>query len=76
MIVAEFLEKYEAVVKFMNDNHILARDVEFVPLFNKAKEMIARGEKVAYVTSVLSDEYNITDRTVYALIKRLGADLK
>lgn len=76
MIVAEFLEKYEVVVKFMNDNHILARDVEFVPLFNKAKEMIARGEKVAYVTSVLSDEYNITDRTVYTLIKRLGADLK
>ena len=66
MIVAEFLEKYEAVVKFMNDNHILVRDVEFVPLFNKAKEMIARGEK----------EYNITDRTVYALIKRLGTDLK
>lgn len=76
MIVAEFLEKYEAVVKFMDDNHILTRDVKFVPLFNKAKEMIAKGEKVAYVTSVLSDEYKVTDRTVYTLIKRLGAEIK
>lgn len=76
MTIAEFLEKYEVVVKFMDDNHILTHDVKFVPLFNKAKEMIARGEKVAYVTSVLSDEYKITDRTVYALIKRLGTDLK
>ena len=72
MIVAEFLEKYEAVVKFMNDNHILVRDVEFVPLFNKAKEMIARGEKVAYVTSVLSDEYNITDRNSVCSHKKAG----
>lgn len=75
MTVADFLEKYNNIVKFMDDNHILAKDVRFIELFNKAKEMSEKGEKMSYITSCLADEYNITDRTVYSLIKRLGSDL-
>lgn len=75
MTVAEFLEKYENVIKFIDDNHILSRDVKYISLSKEAKEMMADGMKMDYVTSCLADKYNITDRTVYAVIKRLSTEL-
>ena len=35
-----------------------------------------RGEKVSYTVAVLSEKYSVSERKVYALVKRFQSDCK
>ena len=38
--------------------------------------MLDQGEKVSYVVAVLSEKYSVSERKVYALVKRFQSDCK
>lgn len=38
--------------------------------------MLSDGEKVSYVVAVLSEKYSVSERKVYALVKRFQSDCK
>lgn len=76
MTTAEFLKKYESVVKFMDDNHILVHDVRFLPLYEKMKDLVRGGDKVSYAASALADEYHISDRSVFSIVKRMEKEIR
>lgn len=46
-------------------------DYKYLRLFEDYAEAIERGEKVSYVVAVLADRYNVSERTVYDVVKRL-----
>ena len=41
--------------------------------FGRAKQ---RGEKISYVVACLAKQYNMSERSVYDIVKRLGNDCK
>lgn len=49
-----------------------ADDCRYVRLYADYMEMKERGEKVTYIVTVLSEKYDVSERKVYYLIKRLG----
>jgi hypothetical protein len=38
--------------------------------------MLDQGEKVSYAVAVLSEKYSVSERKVYALVKRFQSDCK
>ena len=49
-------------------------DVQYIELYNDDNRLLDEGEKVSYIVAVLAERYNVCERKVYTLIKRLQSD--
>lgn len=49
-------------------------DVQYIELYNDNNRLLDEGEKVSYIVAVLAERYNVCERKVYTLIKRLQSD--
>lgn len=49
-------------------------DVQYIELYNNYNRLLDEGEKVSYIVAVLAERYNVCERKVYTLIKRLQSD--
>ena len=50
------------------------QDVQYIELYNDYNRLLDEGEKVSYIVAVLAERYNVCERKVYTLIKRLQSD--
>ena len=51
-------------------------DHKYVRLFEDYQDARKRGEKVSYIVAILAERYNVSERNVYDIVKRLGSDCK
>lgn len=49
-------------------------DCKYLELYSEFDNMRRNGEKVTYAVSAVSVKYNISERSVYKIIKRLDKD--
>lgn len=49
-------------------------DVQYIELYNDYYRLLTEGEKVSYIVAILAERYNVCERKVYTLIKRLQSD--
>lgn len=49
-------------------------DVQYIELYNDYNRLLDEVEKVSYIVAVLAERYNVCERKVYTLIKRLQSD--
>lgn len=49
-------------------------DAEYVNLFSDYCRLRRKGEKVSYIVAKLSEQYAISERKVYSIIKRFRSD--
>lgn len=49
-------------------------NVQYIELYNDYNRLLDEGEKVSYIVAVLAERYNVCERKVYTLIKRLQSD--
>lgn len=64
----------EGLLNVLQRVGIRVDDVRYVDLYNDYRLLIEKGEKVSYIVAVLSSKYNVSERTVYGLLKRLQMD--
>lgn len=74
MKVIEILKLNRELLKICRDVGIRMDDVQYIELYNDYNRLLAAGEKVSYIVAVLAERYAVSERKVYALIKRLRAD--
>ena len=72
MTVFDFLNLYQTPFKWMLNSGIHLEDVNYIDLFKDYSRMISDGEKVTYVVAVLASKYQVSERKVYNLLKRLS----
>lgn len=70
----EILKLNRELLKICRDVGIRLDDVLYIELYNDYNRLLAEGEKVSYIVAVLAERYAISERKVYALLKRLRAD--
>ena len=74
MTVFDILNLYQTPFKWMLERGIHLEDVNYIDLYKDYSRMIAHGDKVTYVVAVLADKYQVSERKVYTLLKRLSHD--
>lgn len=74
MKVIEILKLNRDLLKICRDVGIRMDDVQYIELYNDYNRLLANGEKVSYIVAVLAERYAVSERKVYALIKRLRSD--
>lgn len=70
----EILKLNKELLKICRDVGIRVDDVQYIELYNDYNRLLAAGEKVSYIVAVLAERYAVSERKVYALIKRLQSD--
>ena len=51
-------------------------DIRYIDLYFDYANMYRLGEKVSYIVAVLAEKYDVSERKVYALLKRFQSDCK
>ena len=60
----------------MKEMGVRLEDCKYVDLYIDYEEMLAKGMKITYIVSVLSDIYHISERKVYILLRLFNMDCK
>ena len=76
MKVIEILNFNRELLKRLQASGIRLEDARFIDLYSDYTRMLDQGEKVSYVVAVLSEKYSVSEREVYALVKRFQSDCK
>ena len=74
MKVIEILNLNKELLKNFRQAGIRIEDVEYIELYKEYQNLYNKGEKTTYIVSVLADKYDISERTVYDIIKRFKSD--
>ena len=73
MKVIEIINFNRELLKKLQEAGVRLEDVQYVDLYSEYMYRTSQGEKVSYVVAVL---YSVSERTIYALIKRFRSDCK
>lgn len=76
MTVYEALKLCGGVIEKLEKAGVKPSDHRYVALFEDYREAKQRGEKVCYIVACLAQQYGMSERSVYDVVKRLAADCK
>ena len=76
MKAIDFIKLNKEFLMRMKEMGIRLEDCKYVDLYNDYEEMKAKGFKITYIVTALSEIYHISERKVYDLIKRFNMDCK
>lgn len=74
MKVIELLNFNRELLKKLQEAGIRLEDARYIDLYMDYIRLLEHGEKVSYVVAVLSEKYSVSERKVYALVKRFQSD--
>ena len=76
MKVIEILNFNRELLKRLQAAGIRLEDARYIDLYADYTRLLDQGEKVSYAVAVLSEKYSVSERKVYALVKRFQSDCK
>ena len=76
MTVYETLKICGSLIENLEKAGIKLSDHKYIGLFEDFNSAREHGEKVAYIVACLSSRYNVSERSVYEIVKRFGSDCK
>lgn len=69
MTMYEILKLNKGLFEFMIDKDVQPADVQYVQMYSDYMQMI-EGQKKVYVVAFLMDKYNVSESTVYRVLRR------
>lgn len=76
MKVIEILKFNRELLKRLQEAGIRLEDTRYIDLYSDYMCLLNQGEKVSYAVALLSEKYSVSERKVYALLKRFQSDCK
>ena len=76
MKVYEILSLAPELLKTLHESGIKNDDYKWLDLFRDFTKMIQNGDKMVYIVAILSERYNICERKVYKIIKRMKRECR
>ena len=74
MKIIDVLKFNRELIKRLKLAGIRLEDADYIDLYTEYKQLTAQFEKVSYVVAHLAEEYAVSERKIYSLIKRFRAD--
>lgn len=76
MTVYEALKLCGVVIEKLEKTGVKPSDHKYVALLEDYRRAKQSGEKISYIVACLAQRYNMSERSVYDVVKRLAADCK
>jgi len=76
MKIIEIVKINRELLKNLHTAGVRIEDAKYIDLYADYRRMLANGDKVSYIVTVLSNKYAVSERKVYGLIKHFQSDCK
>ena len=76
MKIVEIVKINRELLKNLHTAGVRIEDAKYIDLYADYRRMLANGDKVSYIVTVLSNKYAVSERKVYGLIKHFQSDCK
>lgn len=70
MRAIELVKFCDKILKTLSNSGINTSDCRYINLFDEYEDMVLKGEKTTFAVARLSERYNISERSVYRIIRR------
>lgn len=71
----ELLAVNENLLKKMQSAALSVDDIKYMEMYREYERLRDEGHKKTYIMQYLSDEYEISERTVYRIVDRFSATI-
>lgn len=71
----ELLNINESLLKVMDSLSLAITDVKYIPVIKEYLKLMGEGNKKTYVVQVLSDKYDIAERTMYRVLDKMMGEV-
>lgn len=71
----EILQLNENLFRSLARSGIAIEDVQYLPLWRDYERLRHDGLKVAYIVAHLCEAYEVSERTVYRIVRRFSRDI-
>lgn len=71
----ELLKVNRSLLEAMDGMALAISDVKYVDLVEDFVRMMKDGNKKTYVVQVLTDKYDVAERTIYRIVDKLMAEI-
>jgi hypothetical protein len=75
MKIHEAIRIYKPVIDNLEKYNIKVEDVKRLDLYDEYVRLKNEGHKITYISSYLSSEYDVSERTVYSIVKKLEEEI-
>lgn len=72
----ELIKANQTLLKTLVENKIDPREVQNIKIFEEYREMKAKKQKVGYIVFFLKEKYELSESTIYTLIRRMSKRVK
>ncbi len=62
----------KSLLQTLSKNGVSVNDVNYLNMFDEFMEMKKQGLKVRYIALTLAEKYNLSDRSIFKIVKRLS----
>ena len=76
MKIIEIVKINRELLKNLYTAGVRIEDAKYIDLYADYRRMLANGDKVSYIVTILSNKYAVSERKVYGLIKHFQSDCK
>ena len=76
MVVADLLKISCEMLKLLSKYAVKTEDYKHLDLFADYVRMRDLGEKTSYIVAVLSEKYNLSEATIYRLLRKFRKTVK
>lgn len=71
----ELLYVNKNILEMMSNSSLDVSDIKYLEMYRVYQRLVEEGYKKAYIMQYLSEEYTISERTIYRVIDRLSVDV-
>ena len=71
----ELLAVNENLLKKMQSAALSVDDIKYMEMYREYERLRNEGHKKTYIMQYLSDEYDVSERTVYRIVDRFSATI-
>ena len=76
MTIYEVLKVYSGSLNILYDIGVTPEDYRYIDMYEEYMKLKSKGEKTTYIVAELSSKYDVCERNIYAIIKRLKSHCK
>ena len=75
MKIVELIKVGSSLLNTLAMADVKSSDVEYIELYDEYVRMKEEGHKIVYIVALLSDVFNVSERTVYNVVKKFEREI-
>lgn len=72
----ELLSANKIALEIMASVSVDVSDVKYLEMYKEYIRLISEGHKKTYIMQYLSDEYGVTERSIYRIVDKLSTEIE